>query len=147
MSVRQVIRRKAGELVTVAPDQELTFAVRLLLERRIGGLPVVEASGGLVGFLSERDVVQAVDRSSLGVGHLRVDQVMHRPPPTCSVDDTLQEVMMRMTRDRLRHLVVMDGHTLAGVLSVGDLVKHRLEQLETEAGVLRDYVAAQRASR
>jgi CBS domain-containing protein len=147
MSVRQVIRRKSGEVVTIAPDQDMGTAVGLLLKHRIGGLPVVEAGGVLVGFLSERDVVQAVDRSPLGVRHLRADQVMHRPPPTCSVDDPLQAVMSRMTAERLRHLVVMDGTGIAGVLSVGDLVKHRLEQLETEAGVLRDYVAAQRATR
>lgn len=147
MSVRQVLRRKSGGVVTVHPGEELGTAVGLLLEHRIGGLPVVDSAGMLVGFLSERDVVQAVDRSPLGVRHLQVDQVMHRPPPTCTTDDTLPEVMSRMTAERLRHLVVMDGTSIAGVLSVGDLVKHRLEQLETEAKVLRDYVAAQRAIR
>jgi predicted transcriptional regulator len=71
---------------------------------------------------------------------------MRRPVPVCSADDSLRDVMARMTRDRLRHLVVLDGDSVTSVISVGDLVKHRLEQLETETGVLRDYVAAYRAS-
>jgi CBS domain-containing protein len=70
---------------------------------------------------------------------------MRRPAPTCRADDPLPGVMARMTRNRLRHLVVVGDDGIVGVVSVGDLVKHRLEQLETETGVLRDYVAAQRA--
>ena len=108
---------------------------------------MVDETGGLAGFLSERDVVAAVDRSPLGVRHLRVEQCMQRPAPTCRSEDSLPEVMARMTRERLRHLVVVQGTAIAGVLSVGDLVKYRLEQLEMETGVLRDYVAAQRAGR
>jgi CBS domain-containing protein len=116
------------------------------MHRGVGGLPVVGLGGTPVGFLSEREVVSAVDRYDGPIRHLRVENVM-RPAPLCTTDDKLEEVMGRMTRQRLRHLIVLHGDRIAGVISVGDLVKHRLEQLETETGVLRDYVAAQRATR
>lgn len=70
---------------------------------------------------------------------------MQRPAPTCTVEDILDEVTARMNRERLRHLVVLDGQRMAGIISVGDLIKRRLEELEIETGVLRDYVVAQRA--
>lgn len=70
-----------------------------------------------------------------------------RPPATCTADDSLREVMARLTREHLRHLVVLDGERILGVVSAGDVVEHRLEELETEAGVLRDYVAAGLAHR
>ena len=113
--------------------------------RYVAGLPVVAADGAVLGFLAERDIVATVDRHAGGIRHLSVGDVMRRPAPVCGVDDTLHEVMARMTRDRLRHIVVVDAGRIAGLISVGDLVKHRLEELETEANVLRDYVAAQRA--
>jgi CBS domain-containing protein len=99
----------------------------------------------VVGFVAERDIVKALEASREQAVRLPVQQVMRRPAPTCGSEDSLQEVMARMTRDRLRHLVVVDAGRIAGVISVGDIVKYRLEQLETETGVLRDYVAAQRA--
>jgi CBS domain-containing protein len=146
MQVRELVRSKGSGAITVEPGADLGTAARLLMQHNIGGLPVVTDEGSLVGFLAERDVVRAVDRSSASVRQLSAERIM-RPPPTCAGDDSLREVMARMTRDRLRHLVVMDGERILGVLSVGDLVKHRLEELETEAGVLRDYVAAGRAVR
>jgi CBS domain-containing protein len=146
MRVRELLQRKGGDVVTVRSDAPLGSATRLFMERNIGGLPVVDARGALVGFLSERDVVKAVDASTGSVAELPVQRVMRRPPPTCDADATMQEVMSSMTRERQRHLAVLDRGHLAGVISVGDLVKHRLEQLETETGVLRDYVAARRAA-
>jgi len=112
VSVRNVLRTKAGGALTVAPDASLAAAAGIFVKHEIGGLPV--------------------------------EEVMLRPAPTCSPEDDLRGIMERMTRQRLRHLVVVDGDAIVGVLSVGDRVKHRLEELETEAGVLRDYVAAQR---
>ena len=120
---------------------------RLLIEHGIGGVPVVSAGGAAVGFIAEREIVSAVGQHPDGIRHLRAETVMRKPAPACSADDALQDVMARMTRQRLRHLIVEDAGRIAGVISVGDLVKYRLEQLETETGVLRDYVAAQRAKR
>ena len=147
MVVRDLLRMKGSDVISVEPGTDLDAVVHLLMRHRIGGLPVVGADGTPLGFVAERDVVRAVDRNPEGIRHLAVDAVMQAPAPTCTGDDSLRRVMGRMTRERLRHLIVVDGGRIAGVISVGDLVKHRLEQLETEAGVLRDYVAAQRAAR
>ncbi len=147
MAVRSLLQNKTPKAVTIEAGASLSSAVRLLMKHNIGGLPVVADDNSPVGFLAERDVVRVVDEHPDGIGNLRVKDVARRPAPTCQADDPLHEVMARMTRDRLRHLVVVDGKGIEGVISVGDLVKHRLRQLETETGVLRDYVAAQRALR
>ena len=147
MSVRELLKQKRMEVISVAPTATVAEAVRLLMEHGIGGLPVVDGNAALVGFVSEREVVNAVDRHSANVRDVDIASIMRRPAPTCSSAEPIREVMKRMTRERLRHLVVLDQDRIVGMVSVGDLVKHRLEQLETEAGVLRDYVAAQRATR
>jgi CBS domain-containing protein len=145
MRVSDVMRKKQGAVVTVGRDEPVSAAARLLMEHNVGGLPVLDGSERVCGFVSERDIVRAVHERAERAGQERVDQVMRKPAPTCETDTLLQQAMSRMTRERLRHLIVLDGGRVAGVLSVGDLVKHRLEQLETETGVLRDYVTAQRA--
>ncbi|MGH7500126.1 MAG: CBS domain-containing protein [Longimicrobiales bacterium] len=144
MYVRDLLAGKSSA-ITIEPGRDIATAVQLLMRHHIGGLPVVTRAGSLVGFLAERDVVRIVDAAIDLIRSMTVEQVMRRPAPVCAVDDSLHEVMARMTRERMRHFVVLDEDHIAGVISVGDLVKHRLEQLETEAGVLRDYVAAQRA--
>ncbi|HUG42450.1 MAG TPA: CBS domain-containing protein [Longimicrobiales bacterium] len=133
------------KVITIEPGAPLSEAMDLLLSHEIGALPVVGSDGSAVGLLSERDVVRAVHGAAGPVASLPVSRAMRRPPPTCDLEDSLLAVTARMTRERARHLVVCDRGKLAAVLSVGDLVKHRLEQLETETGVLRDYLVGQRA--
>jgi CBS domain-containing protein len=145
MRVRDLLEQKKSQVITVEPTTDLGTAAKLLMEHGIGGLPVVAHGDKPVGFLAEREVVKAVHECDGPIRSVRVEGVM-RPAPLCSADDSVQEAMGRMTRQRLRHLVVQDGGRLAGVISVGDIVKHRLQQLETETSVLRDYVAAHRAS-
>jgi CBS domain-containing protein len=146
MRVHDLLKKKPRpEAITIEPDTNVGTAARLLMTRNIGGLPVVRRDGSLEGFVAERQIVAALDASDEDIRRLPVRGIMRRPAPTCTGDATLQEVMAIMTRGRLRHLVVVDDDGIAGVLSVGDLVKHRLEQLETETAVLRDYVVAQRA--
>jgi CBS domain-containing protein len=105
----------------------------------------VAASGDVVGFVAERDIVRALNGQAGLIHHMLVRDVM-RPAQFCDADDTIQYAMRLMTDERVRHLVVRDHGRMIGVLSVGDMVKHRLEQLETETAVLRDYVAAHRAA-
>jgi CBS domain-containing protein len=146
MRVRDLLGKKRSQgAVTIMASADVATAARMLMHHNIGGLPVVGIDGSLVGFLAERDIVQAVNRTPGGVRDLPVELVMCRPAPTCSADDSLHEVMARMNHERLRHVVVLDGRSIAGILSVGDLVKHRVEELELETGVLRDFVLAQRA--
>jgi CBS domain-containing protein len=145
MSVRELVNRKRANLVTVSPDTPLAEVARLLLRHGIGGVPVVGRDGTTTGFVAERQIVEALNSLNEDLRNVAAQRIM-QPPPTCTPDDALQDVMRRMTRERLRHLVVVENGRPVDIISVGDLVKHRLEQLETEAGVLRDYVVGQRAS-
>jgi CBS domain-containing protein len=145
MQVRELLRNKTGA-VTARTGTPVHEAARLLMRHGIGGVPVLDGNGTLKGFLAERDIVKALDAGGEGATQLPVERVMQRPAPVCEASATLQELMGSMTAKRTRHVVIMDGGSIIGVISVGDLVKHRLEQLEMETGVLRDYVAAQRAS-
>lgn len=143
MRVRDLLARKPSKLVTVQPDAHIGAAIALLFAHNVGGLPVMNAEGSILGYVAERDIVRAV-RLHGGTFHdLRVDQIM-QPAPVCDADDTIEEIMQRMTMHRLRHLVVRDTGRIVGIISVGDIVRYRLEELETETGVLRDYVAAHR---
>lgn len=145
MRVRDLLARKPSKLVTVEPNAHIGTAIALLMAHNVGGLPAMSADGHLRGYIAERDIVRAV-RLHGGTFHdLRVEQIM-QPAPVCDADDTVEEIMLRMTMERLRHLVVRDEDRIVGVVSVGDIVRHRLEELETETGVLRDYVAAHRAA-
>jgi CBS domain-containing protein len=145
MRVRDLIRDKSDTVITVQAKDELSTAIRLLMRHNIGGLPVLSDDGSVVGILAERDVVRAAYDKPFAFAERRVQDVM-RPAPTCDADDTIADAMHRMTVQRQRHFLVLDKGKLVGVLSVGDLLKDRLRQLETEADVLRDYVAAQRAA-
>jgi len=145
MSVAALLRAKPSRVITVPESVTVAEAARLLVEKGVGGLPVVNAAGVPVGFVAEREIVGAVLRYPEGAGTQPLRGVMRTPAPTCAPEVSVQDAMRRMTRHRLRHLVVMEGARILGVVSVGDMVRHRLEQLETETGVLRDYVAGQRA--
>jgi CBS domain-containing protein len=142
--VGELLRRKGASVRTVDESASVSTAIDLLMRHGVGGLAVVDTRGALAGFVSERDLIAALHRDTSELRRTRVASVM-RPAPTCSPDDPVRAIMTRMTTERLRHLVVVDGESAVGVISVGDIVKHRLEELETETGVLRDYVAAQRA--
>lgn len=146
MRVRDLLGRKPATLITVDSKAPLQNAVHLMIEHNIGGVPVVTPDGAVVGFVAERDVVRAVHEHHAAVHELPVRDVM-RPTPACEAEESIEDAMRRMTGQRQRHLVVQDHGKLLGVVSVGDIVKYRLEQLETETSVLRDHVAAQRAAR
>jgi CBS domain-containing protein len=144
MRVRNLLQRKGGAVITVGESETVWSAVRTLHERGIGGVAVIDEHGALSGFLSERDVVEALIRHAGDVRELQVAHVMRRPP-ACGLEDDVTVIMQRMTSERVRHFVAVDQGRPVGVISVGDIVKQRLVELETETGVLRDYVAGQRA--
>jgi CBS domain-containing protein len=147
MRVGGLLKRKEVLVITIREHETVAQAARLLIQHGIGALPVTDSKGAPVGLISERDLVQVLDSDEDEVRSLPASRIMRAPAPSCGEDATVREVMRRMTRHRLRHLIVVTGEELVGVISVGDLVKHRLEELETETGVLRDYVAGQRARR
>lgn len=144
MRVGDLLRRKPGAVVTVGESDTVSTAVRLLINHGVGGLAVVDEQDALTGFISERDVVDVLNRHTGDVRELHVAHAMRRPA-VCGVEDDVLDVMQRMTRERLRHFVAVERGRPVGIISVGDIVKQRLVELELETGVLRDYVAGQRA--
>ncbi len=144
MNVESILKVKGSEVQTVSPDALAVFAVHKLTTAGIGAL-VVSADGvRLEGVISERDVVRGLSRHGARLLDLPVADVMTRRVPVCSPDDTLAHVMAEMTRTRHRHLPVIREGRLCGLVSIGDIVKHRLEDLELEASVLRDAYRAGR---
>lgn len=143
MKVRELMTTRPN-VVTIEASDTVHHAIRLLVRHQIGALPVIEGDRP-VGLVAERDVVIGLDEHGANTLDRPVRRIMRHPPPVCSADDGVQDVMRRMTRERARHLLVQEDGKLVGVLSVGDLVKSRLRELETETGVLRDYVAGQRS--
>ena len=144
MHVRDLVHGQ--RVITVGPHEEVAKAVRLLFTHNIGGMPVVAPDGAIVGFIGEREIVKTINGHIGAVRHMVVQDVM-RSATFCDPDDSVETVMQRMTSERVRHLVVRENGHVLGVVSVGDMVKYRLSQLETETAVLRDYLAAQRVSR
>jgi CBS domain-containing protein len=141
VKVDSILVTKGSDVVTVEPGAALTEALALFRQRDIGAVVVVE-DGHLVGLLSERDVVRALDRASYRVLDMRVAQVMQRAPITCSPDDDIQHIMAIMTHERVRHLPVLVGPRLCGIVSAGDVIKARLDQAEAEIQILRDLYRA-----
>jgi len=138
MKVVDVLRAKGSKVVTIGPDTSLTVALRRLNGAGIGAL-VVSADGARIdGILSERDIVRALTDRGPALLDCRVADVMTTAVTTCAPDDPLMHVMGEMTRRRIRHLPVLDERRLAGIVSIGDIVKARLEELELETSVLRD---------
>jgi CBS domain-containing protein len=141
MKVDAVLAAKGREVATVHPSATLhTVAQRLRLER-IGSLVVLD-DGKLAGMISERDVVHAFAAHRAEAAEIKVTDVMARDLVTCRPEDSLTRVLGLMTRHRVRHLPVLEAGRLVGMISIGDAVKHRLDELELEAAVLRDaYIA------
>lgn len=144
MHVRDLVQGQ--RVITVSPQEEVAKAIRLLFIHNIGGMPVVAHDGTVVGFIGERDIVKTINSHLTPIRNIPIQDVM-RPAAFCDPDDTVETVMQRMTSERVRHLVVRENGHVLGVVSVGDMVKYRLSQLELETAVLRDYLAAQRVSR
>ena len=141
MKVEAVLAVKGREVASINPSATLaTVAQRLRLER-IGSLVVLD-EGKVVGMISERDVVHAFAAHRAEASEIKVADVMTRDLVTCRPEDSLTRVLGLMTRHRVRHLPVLEGGRLVGLISIGDAVKHRLDELELEAAVLRDaYIA------
>ncbi|HEX4080494.1 MAG TPA: CBS domain-containing protein [Rhizomicrobium sp.] len=141
MLVRQILREKGRDVVTIGGDATLSEAARLLARRRIGALVVGDGDGGVAGILSERDIVRAVAENSVGALGQTVDRHMTRIVLTCSESDTVDELMETMTHGRFRHIPVVEDERLCGIVSIGDVVKTRIAETVREAESLREYIA------
>jgi len=135
MTVKAILSAKGTEVLTIEPTTNVAAAAKLLAERKIGALVVTGPDQRVVGIVSERDIVQ-----ELAALDLALTEVMTRKVTTCSASDTISSVMERMTAGKFRHLPVLDQGRLAGIVSIGDVVKHRLQEMEREQSALRDYI-------
>jgi CBS domain-containing protein len=138
MRVADILQGKGAEVETIRPDAKVLVAVHRMRMQNVGALVVSRDGSKVEGLLSERDVVRGLTRHGAGLLEMGVVAVMSRNVPTCSPDDPLASVMAQMTRSRNRHVPVVDDGRLCGIVSVGDVVKHRLEELELETSVMRD---------
>jgi CBS domain-containing protein len=141
MTVKAILSRKGSDVVTIAPTANLSEAVKLLAERRIGAVIVTGADNRVAGILSERDIVRALgERGADALGD-NIAAVMTRKVTTCVEADTVADIMERMTTGKFRHVPVVEQGRLAGVISIGDVVKFRVEEIERESEALREYIA------
>jgi CBS domain-containing protein len=141
MTVKAILSSKGSDVVTIEPTATIGAAVKRLAERRIGALVVQGADNRVVGILSERDVVWALSARGCAVLDEPVGQVMTRSVVSCGQSDTVSAIMSRMTSGKFRHVPVIEQNRLAGIISIGDVVKHRLSEMEGESAALRDYIA------
>ncbi|MEI8146037.1 MAG: CBS domain-containing protein [Alphaproteobacteria bacterium] len=141
MTVRSILNAKGADVATIDPRASLADAAHMLAARRIGAIVVKGPANSVAGILSERDIVRAV--STYGAASLdrTVDETMTREVVTCEAKDSINAVMEKMTAGKFRHVPVVDHNKLVGIISIGDVVKARLAQMESETRALQDYVA------
>jgi CBS domain-containing protein len=139
MTIRTILTTKGADVVTVRSDVEVGAVVKLLANKRIGAIPIVD-HGTIKGIFSERDLIYALAHDGDAVLKRPVSDFMTSPAMTVAPETSVLEALSLMTRRRMRHLPVVDGGNLIGFVSIGDLVKHRIDLAEAEASVLRDYI-------
>ena len=138
--VSAVLKRKGHDVVTVTSQQTVEWVVKVLPQNRIGAVPVINHQGQLIGVISERDIIRGMSEHADAVLALPADRLMTRDVKTCSSEDQLIDIMEVMTRQRIRHLPVIQNGALDGIVSIGDVVKQRLEEVQSEAEELRRYI-------
>ena len=141
MNVQTILRNKGRSVVTIHPDGSIERAISVLGLRGIGALVVSDDGDSVLGILSERDLVAALGRYGDELLRLKVSEVMSCPVVTCDPGDSVAELMAEMTNRRVRHFPVVENGRLCGIVSIGDLVKSRLDEIEYEAHSLRSFIA------
>lgn len=143
-SVQSLLHGKERSVVSISPEASVTQLVSLLNEHRIGAVPVSTDGRRIEGIISERDVLRGLDKHGVSLLGRRVSDVMTRDVVTCTTHDGTELVMSLMTRLRVRHVPVTDGGELVGIVSIGDIVRQRLEQIERENEQIREYITSGR---
>ena len=144
MHISDILNTKGTEVIATGPAETVAATARLLNYQRIGAVLVRDAKDNVIGVVSERDIIRGIAVNGARALDMEVRELMTREVVSCKPTDTIAEVMRVMTTRRFRHLPVMEDGTLKGMISIGDVVKYRLEETETEARALRDYVIASR---
>jgi CBS domain-containing protein len=140
MSVKAILSNKGRDVATVDPNADLISAARQMSEEHIGALVVLGVDGRIAGIVSERDLVHALAQRGPSALSEPVSKVMTRKVATCSENETIPAIMERMTAGKFRHVPVIEQDRLVGIISIGDVVKHRIEEIEHETEALKDYI-------
>ena len=144
MSVALILKAKGAHVETTRPDATLYTVVWSLKGKGIGAQVVSEDGTTVLGLISERDIIRGLTKHGTKLLTLPVSELMTSPAVTCTPGENIRAVMARMTRYRVRHLPVVEGGKLCGIVSLGDVVKYRLDELELEANVLRENLMTSR---
>jgi len=139
-TVAQLLSNKGNDVFSIRPAETLGTAVKALRDKRIGALLVTDETGGLIGILSERDIVRKLAETPGQTLPQKVGDVMTDKVETCALDESLVSVLRRMTAGRFRHMPVVDDGHLKGIVTIGDVVNHRLTELEHEALQLKQLI-------
>lgn len=142
MAVAHILRQKGSTVHSVMPGDSVQTIVDVLSKNRIGAVLVMDRDGHLAGIVSERDVVRAMSGNAAGVAAKSAADIMTARVRTCSPNDTEAELMTLMTEHRVRHLPVLSNGKIAGMISIGDVVKHRMEMMEQEVEQMKTYIAS-----
>jgi CBS domain-containing protein len=140
MSVSIILAGKGREVVSIDPTVTLACAIDLLAEKRIGAVLILGAGRRVVGILSERDIVRALAERGAAALDEPVSRIMTRKVSTCTEGETVASIMERMTDGKFRHVPVLDQGDVVGIVSIGDVVKHRLHEMESDSAAMRDYI-------
>ena len=141
MNVETILRTKGRAVATIRPDETIGAAVDALISRNIGALVVTEDGERVGGIISERDIVHALTNHGANLLSLKIAEVMTRRVITCEPSDTIEKLMAEMTNRRIRHFPVVQDGRLCGIVSIGDVVKNRLDEVEFEARSMRSFIA------
>jgi len=140
MTVKAILDAKGRQITTIDPTATLETAIGVLAKHRIGALVVLGADQRVIGIVSERDVVRSLAEQGGAAVKKPLSQVMTRKVTTCSEADTVSAIMEQMTAGKFRHIPVLENERLVGIVSIGDVVKYRLGEMERDAEALRDYI-------
>ena len=141
MIVSQILKDKGHDVFTVSKEATVNEVSGLLASKRIGAIVVTDQNGVVEGIISERDIVRGISQFGAGVLEKHAAELMTKNVISRGLDVHIDELMQEMTKSRIRHLPIIDNEKLVGVISIGDVVKNRVEELETEGNMLRDYIA------
>jgi CBS domain-containing protein len=142
MQVETILQSKGHTVFTVEAGAPLSEAVHILNSKKIGAVVVVDAKGKVAGILSERDIVRRLDKDPVALLASPVRQAMTAKVITCTSGASVSDLMETMTKHRIRHIPIIDGGKLTGIVSIGDVVKRKIEETEQEALALKQYIAS-----
>ncbi|MGD9784522.1 MAG: CBS domain-containing protein [Hyphomicrobiaceae bacterium] len=141
MNVAGILKVKGRAVMTGRPDETIQEVAAKLALRRIGAVVIVGEGGSVMGIVSERDIIRAVGEQGASVLGQTVGSIMTKNVLTCSEASTIEDMMAMMTQGRFRHVPVVDSEALVGIVSIGDVVKHHIAEVELEVTAMRDYLA------